>query len=85
MSLKDQEADLIAQKKLADQMCMQADANFFGFAPNSNKKEALRLYEESERENYTNFKAILALGSVYEKGLINEKLERGGIMNMGAL
>lgn len=64
-------------------MCMQADAHFFGFLPNSNKKEALRLYEESE--SYANTKAMLALGSVHERGLINEKTEKGGIPNMGAL
>ena len=63
-------------------MCMQADANYFGFAPNANNREALRLYEESE--NYMNSKALLALGSIYEKGLINEKSERGGFTNMGA-
>ena len=62
---------------------MQADAHFYGFAPNSNKKEALRLYEESE--SYANSKAMLALGSIHEKGLINEKLERGGTISMGAL
>ena len=64
-------------------MCMQADANFFGFLPNSSKKEALRLYEESE--SYANSKAMLALGSIHERGLINEKSEMGGMPNMGAL
>ena len=83
MTSKEQEAELMAQKQLADQMCMQADAHFFGFAPNANRKEALRLYEESE--SYANSKAMLALGSIYEKGLINEKSERGGITSMGAL
>lgn len=72
-----------AQTRLAQQMCMQADANFFGFAPNANNKEALRLYEESE--NLMNSKALLALGSIYEKGLINERSDRGGITNMGAV
>lgn len=28
---------------------------------------------------------MLALGSIYEKGLINENSERGGITSMGAL
>jgi len=64
-------------------MCMQADANFFGFAPNANNREALRLYEESE--SYNNSKALLALGSIHEKGLINLKSERGGLPNMGAI
>jgi len=62
---------------------MQADANFFGFAANSSTREALRLYEESE--SYLNSKALLALGSIHEKGLINEKSERGGITNVGAI
>ena len=83
MTSREHEAELLAQKQLADQMCMQADAHFFGFAPNANRKEALRLYEESE--SYGNSKAMLALGSIYEKGLINENSERGGITSMGAL
>jgi len=83
MTSKEQEAELLAQKQLAEQMCMQADAHFFGFAPNANKKEALRLYEESE--SYGNSKAMLALGLIYEKGLINENSEQGGITSMGAL
>ena len=62
---------------------MQADAMFFGLIGNQDKKEALKLYEESE--SYGNSKATLAIGSIYEKGLINEKLENGGIINMGAI
>ncbi len=64
-------------------MCMQADAIFFGFVPNSSKKEALRLYEESE--SYANSKAMLALGSVHERGLINDKSELCGLPSMGAV
>ena len=82
MTLNEQEAEMLAQRQLADQMCMQADAHFFGFVPNGNKREALRLYEESE--SYSNSKALLALGSIHEKGLVNERTERGGILNMGA-
>ena len=63
-------------------MNMCADAHFFGFAPNPNRKEARKLYEESE--SYGNSKAMLALGSIYEKGLIDDKSEKGGITCMGA-
>lgn len=63
---------------------MQADAHFFGFAPKASKKEAMRLYEESE--GYSS-KAMLALGSINEKGLIgsNNRNEHGGVSSMGAI
>ena len=32
-----------------------------------------------------NSKAMLALGSIYEKGLVNDKSQNGGITNMGAV
>jgi len=62
---------------------MQADAHFFGLAPGSNKREAMRLYEESE--SYGNSKAMLALGSIHEKGLVNDRSERGGLISIGTL
>ena len=62
---------------------MQADAHFFGFAQMADKKEAIRLYEMSEMNS--NSKAMLALGSIHEKGLVNEGLEKGGLVSMGAL
>ena len=83
LTLKEQEAEYLAQKQLAEQICLNADAHFFGFAPNSNKKEALRMYEESEC--YGNSKAMLALASIYEKGLINEANERGGQATEGVI
>lgn len=60
---------------------MQADAHFFGFAPLADKREAMRLYEESSDACA---KAMLALGRIHEKGLVNERLERGGAASMGA-
>ena len=41
----------------------------------------MRLYEESE---YANSKAMLALGSIHEKGLINESIDRGGVTGISA-
>ena len=64
-------------------MCMQADAQFFGLIGSRNKKEAVQLYEESE--SYGNSKATLALGSIHEKGLVSQKSDNGGIINMGAI
>lgn len=43
----------------------------------------MRLYEESE--SYANSKAMLALGSIHEKGLINEKIDRGGTTSIGTV
>ena len=71
------------KQQLAEQMCMQADAHFFGFAPLADKREAMRLYEESS-DACANTKAMLALGSIHEKGLVNERRERGGAASMGA-
>ena len=62
---------------------MQADANFFGFAPNASRRQAMRLYEESE--SYGNSKAMLALGRIHERGLVDEHSKCGGAVRTGAL
>ena len=38
-----------------------------------------------ESESYSNSKALLALGSIHEKGLVSEKSERGGTVQVGAM
>ena len=62
---------------------MQADIHFYGFGPEFSKLTAQKLYEESAK--YGNQKAMLALASIYEKGLVNENMKNGGLLNMGAV
>ena len=73
------------QKKRGEDLCLQADSAFFGFNKENqpNRLAALRLYEESEKLECT--KALLAMGSIYEKGLVNEQAERGGCQSLGAI
>ena len=73
------------QKKRGDDLCLQADSLFFGFNKENlpNRSAALRLYEESEQLGVS--KASLAIGSIYEKGLVNPIEDRGGMQSLGAV
>jgi len=64
---------------IRDQLCLHADAQFFGFKPNT-KASYMQLYEESQFMDCS--KAMLALASIYEKGIADET--QAAVM-MGAL
>lgn len=57
---------------MREQLCLQADAIFFGFKqiPEEKKVNYMQMYEESQYMDCP--KAMLALGSIYEKGLADE-------------
>ena len=61
-----------------EDLCLLGDCMFFGFNKENqpNRQAALRCYEESEQLG--SIKAQLALAAIYEKGLVNSEIERGG-------
>jgi len=79
----DEQIDAEMLKELGEYKCLQADIHFYGFAPNSSKSKALKLYEESAELGTS--KAMLALGSIYEKGHHNPDMARGGVFSQGAV
>ena len=68
-----------------EDLCLLGDCMFFGFNKENqpNRQAALRCYEESEQLGC--IKAQMALAAIYEKGLVNSEIERGGCQSFGAI